>query len=152
MGRNISSSHLVAEGKKYGWGLLLWVGMCCFHPLRAKLCLHMLGFSLKVSLGPALSITCLVVYWGSSLANVIMERSYCFLSHVNFFIIYNYFPFGLKFDFEIIIIIMVQEIKMFCNGSRCENVFLREMWIWHMVLFLLKTPAVNWWLYFWWFP
>lgn len=57
-----------------------------------------------------------------------MERLYCLLSHVKFFIIYNYFPFGLKFDFEIIIII-VQEIKMFCNGSRCENMFLREMWI-----------------------
>lgn len=26
--------------------------------------------------------------------------------------------------------------------------FLREMWVWCTVWFLLKAPALNWWLYF----
>jgi len=31
-GRILSASRLMVEGKKCRLGLLLWVGMCCFHP------------------------------------------------------------------------------------------------------------------------
>lgn len=63
---------------------------------------HEASVSLKVGLGPSSEHH--MSHIGCSLVNVIMKRPSYLLGHVSFVSIYNYFPFGWKFDFLIIII------------------------------------------------